>query len=52
MTPAITAFVVGALVGAVFAFARSAPPAPASLPGILGVVGIFVGWYVTQRFRG
>ncbi len=38
--------VTGGLVGAVFA-----PPAPGTLGGVLGVVGIWLGWLLISIWR-
>jgi XapX domain-containing protein len=42
-------FVVGAVVGAVFAFAKAPAPAPQNLEGVAGIVGIFAGWWLLSR---
>ena len=36
--------VLGALIGGIFAICRLKPPSPDNLSGILGIVGIYVGW--------
>ena len=34
----------GLTMGAIFAFIGFKPPSPDNLAGILGVIGIFIGW--------
>ncbi|AVX19509.1 MAG: XapX domain-containing protein [Bacillota bacterium] len=41
----------GAIVGLVFGFMKLPIPAPASLTGIMGIVGIFLGYIVSQNLR-
>jgi len=43
---AVTALAVGILVGLTFGFTRLPVPAPPTIAGLLGVVGITVGWQV------
>lgn len=38
----------GMIIGGLFAFCKMVPPAPATLAGILGVVGIYLGSVLTQ----
>ena len=38
-------------VGAVFGFVGAAVPAPPNIAGILGIVGITVGYMVASRLR-
>lgn len=42
----------GVLVGVVFSFLKFPIPAPPSLAGVMGVVGIFLGYMLTQMFMG
>jgi XapX domain-containing protein len=44
MRDVIQALALGATVGAVFALFRLPVPAPSTVAGIAGVVGLFVGW--------
>lgn len=47
--PSMTAFAalaVGVLVGLTFGFTRLPVPAPPTIAGLLGIVGITVGWQV------
>ena len=34
----------GIIIGAIFAMMRFKPPSPDNLAGILGIVGIYLGW--------
>lgn len=47
---ALQAFMVGILVGLTFGFTRMPIPAPPTLAGVLGVVGISMGWMVASWF--
>lgn len=48
MTHWLLALAAGALVGAVFGFLRLPVPAPPSVAGILGIVGLAVGYGLVQ----
>ena len=43
---AIKSLSLGFLVGGIFAFFKFKPPSPETLTGILGIVGIFLGWWL------
>jgi XapX domain-containing protein len=43
------ALLTGTLLGAVFAYIQVPIPAPPELPGLLGIVGIYVGYQLIQR---
>lgn len=43
------AFLTGVLTGAAFAFLEVPIPAPPNLAGVLGIVGIFVGFKLVQH---
>lgn len=45
------AFLFGALVGAVFAFAGRPIPAPPTLAGAAGVIGVTIGFIVVHKLR-
>jgi XapX domain-containing protein len=47
----VLSFIVGSSVGAVFALAGAQAPAPNSIAGVMGVVGITVGWIVLAAVR-
>jgi len=47
---AALALVTGFLTGAVFRFLNVPIPAPPNLAGILGIVGIYVGYVVVDHF--
>ena len=40
----------GMLVGGIFAIVGFKPPSPDNLSGILGIVGIYVGWVLVRHF--
>ena len=40
----------GLLIGGIFALCRFKPPSPDNLSGILGIVGIYVGWVLVRHF--
>lgn len=44
LTLTIVATVVGVTVGALFAFLRVPIPAPPELPGVMAIVGIYLGF--------
>ncbi|MAJ44270.1 MAG: hypothetical protein CMF96_05940 [Candidatus Marinimicrobia bacterium] len=43
-------FLLGGLVGAIFAFFKFKPPAPETISGLFGIIGIFLGWWVISHF--
>ena len=45
---AVLALLTGLLTGAAFAFLRVPIPAPPELPGVLGIVGIYLGYKVVD----
>jgi XapX domain-containing protein len=47
---AVLALLTGFLTGAVFRFLNVPIPAPPNLAGILGIVGIFLGYAVLDHF--
>lgn len=44
--------ITGGVVGAVFSLAGTTVPAPPNIPGVLGVVGITLGYMVVTAVRG
>ena len=40
----------GVLIGVVFAIFGFKPPSPDNLPGIMGIIGIFIGWAAVGHF--
>lgn len=48
----ILPLVTGSIVGAAFALAGATVPAPPNIPGVLGVVGITLGYMVVAHFKG
>lgn len=45
----VQALILGTVVGAIFAFFKLPVPAPATLAGILGIVGLYAGWTLVSR---
>jgi len=46
MSDTLLALLTGSLVGAVFSFFNLPIPAPPALPGIAGIVGIYLGFKI------
>ena len=46
---AIKSLGLGLLVGSIFALFKFKPPSPETLPGLLGIVGIFIGWWISSH---
>lgn len=46
MSAVALSLAVGLAVGAVFALAGTAPPAPQTWAGVAGIVGIVAGWQI------
>ena len=40
----------GLVIGAIFAIARFKQPSPDNLEGIMGIIGIFIGWVAMGHF--
>ena len=40
----------GVMVGVIFAIIGLKPPSPDNLAGIMGIIGIFIGWVVVGYF--
>ncbi|MDD4600648.1 hypothetical protein SDC9_11263 [bioreactor metagenome] len=51
MIEAILALTVGLVVGFIFSAAKLPLPAPATLSGVLGIVGMFVGYQIFQLWK-
>lgn len=45
----VQALILGTVVGAVFALFKLPVPAPATLAGVLGIVGLYAGWTLVGR---
>ena len=43
------ALILGTVVGAIFALFKLPVPAPATLAGVLGIVGLYAGWTLVGR---
>lgn len=48
----LLALVTGLAAGAVFTLLKLPLPAPPALPGILGIVGIFIGYKLVEWAKG
>jgi XapX domain-containing protein len=48
----LSALALGILVGLTFGFTRMPIPAPPTIAGLLGIVGITVGWQVATWVAG
>jgi len=48
----LLATIVGFSVGFLFAFLKLPVPAPATLSGVMGIVGIFLGFVVAKALLG
>ena len=46
----IKSLILGIVVGAIFALFNFKPPSPETLSGILGIMGIFLGWWFISQF--
>lgn len=46
----VLALLTGLLTGALFRFLNIPIPAPPELPGVMGIVGIFVGYKLVDHF--
>lgn len=51
MTDAILALAGGLVVGVIFSVAKLPLPAPPTLPGILGAVGMFIGYQLLRLWK-
>tara|TARA_Y100001970_G_C13458938_1_gene474142 strand:- start:191 stop:382 length:192 start_codon:yes stop_codon:yes gene_type:complete len=47
---AIKAGLLGAIIGGIFSILRFKPPAPETFTGIMGIIGIFLGWNIISFF--
>lgn len=52
MTPALLALLAGAIAGALFAVVRLPIPAPPTIAGLLGIVGLWAGYALVQALTG
>ncbi|MBE3587359.1 MAG: DUF1427 family protein [Thermoanaerobacteraceae bacterium] len=51
MKESLLALLTGFLAGAVFAWLKLPVPAPPTLAGVMGIVGLFLGYLAFQRCR-
>jgi len=57
MREVLLALIAGVIVGIVFKFIKLPLPAPPVLPGVIGIVGVYLGgvagsWIMQQFFKG
>lgn len=52
MQQEILSIITGAVVGVVFGVVGATVPAPPNIAGVLGIVGITIGYAVTTAIRG
>ncbi|MFW6022032.1 MAG: XapX domain-containing protein [Halanaerobiaceae bacterium] len=50
MKELILALLTGFFVGVIFSFLRLPIPIPKALPGVVGIIGIFPGYYIVKLF--
>lgn len=50
MKEVVLSTLTGMAVGAVFAMLKLPVPAPSNLAGVMGIVGIFLGFILVRRF--
>lgn len=50
MNQILLAFFVGLVVGVIFSLLRLPLPAPSTLAGVLGIVGLFCGYLLVSQF--
>lgn len=49
MNQALLSLITGAVVGVIFGLLKLPVPAPNALAGIMGIIGIFVGYMLVNR---
>ena len=47
----ILSFLAGFIVGSIFKFLNMPIPAPTKIEGILGIIGLFVGYYIFDHIK-
>ena len=50
LVSALQSGALGVAIGGIFAIAGLKPPSPDNLAGILGIIGIFIGWVIAGQF--
>ena len=50
LVSALQSGALGVVIGGIFAIAGFKPPSPDNLAGILGIIGIFLGWVIAGQF--
>ena len=51
MKEMVLSLITGALCGSAFAFFKLPVPAPTVIPGLLGILGIFLGYQIVDTIR-
>jgi XapX domain-containing protein len=51
LTVTFLALLTGLLAGAMFSYLQIPIPAPPELPGLMGIVGIYLGYKIVQRLN-
>jgi XapX domain-containing protein len=46
----ILSLITGLISGGVFSLLKLPIPAPSTLPGLFGIIGLFLGYMIVQRF--
>lgn len=52
MTDVVLALAAGLMCGALFSIARLPIPAPPTLAGVAGIIGVFLGYLFVRRITG
>ena len=47
----ILSFLAGFIIGSIFKFLNMPIPAPTKVEGILGIIGLFVGYYIFDHIK-
>ena len=50
LVSALQSGALGIVIGSIFAIFGLKPPSPDNLAGILGIIGIFLGWAIAAQF--
>jgi XapX domain-containing protein len=51
MKEVLLSLLVGSVTGAAFALLKLPVPAPANLAGVMGILGLFIGYMIVQYFK-
>ncbi|MBC8214604.1 MAG: XapX domain-containing protein [Candidatus Marinimicrobia bacterium] len=44
----VKVIILGLVLGGIFAFFKFEPPVPSNIYGLLGIIGIFLGWFIIK----